>query len=136
MSDWTRRISQITPLTPVPLDDELEKLDPRFTGKGTHSFPPAANAPEILTPFADPEHVAIGVRITDDTTNRASLAMRLAQMAAEKEAEPVILSYVETTGLERFGFRVERIAGSTDAERQAAEAQVIKFWNIVVVIKG
>ena len=60
--------------------------------------------------------------------------MVLAQMAAEKAAHPVILSHVDVTGLEKFGFRVERVAGNTEAERHAAEEQLKRFWNIVLVI--
>ncbi len=134
MSDWLKRIGQITPLAPTSLDAALEKLDPRFGKPGTFHFPTAAGDPEIVTPFADPEMVAIGVRITEDTPNRVQLAMKLAQMAAEKDAEPIVLSYVDMTGLERFGFRIERIAGASDEERALAEAQIIKFWNIVLVI--
>jgi len=134
MSEWLKRIGQITPLTPVSLDAALENLDPRLGKPGSFEFPTGAGEPEIVTPFADPERVAIGVRITEATKDRVQLAMKLAQMAAEKDADPIVLSYVDMTGLERFGFRVERIAGATDEERAVAEAQIIKFWNIVLVI--
>lgn len=134
MSNWTKRISQITPLAPTSLDDVLAPLDPRYGKEGSYSFPQDAITPELATPLKSEELVAIGVRVTEDTPNRVALAMKLAQMAAEKEAEPIVLSHVDATGLERFGFRIERIAGATEAERAAAEAQVIKFWNIVLVI--
>lgn len=134
MSDWLTKIGQITPMAPTSMDDTLETLDPRFGKPGSFEFTLEVGDAEIVTPFGDPEMVAIGVRITKDTPDRVKLAMKLAQMAAEKDAEPVVLSYVDTTGLERFGFRTERIAGANDAERAALEAQVIKFWNIVLVI--
>jgi len=60
--------------------------------------------------------------------------MTLAQMAAEKGGFPIILSHLDVCGLEQFGFRVERIGGSTDEEIAACEAQVCAFWNIVMVI--
>lgn len=132
--EWTKRISQITPQTPIRLDDSLEGLDPRTTKPGTVHFPSAAANWAIATPFRDPEMVAIGVRVTDDTQDKVQLAMKLAQMAAEKDAEPIVLSHIDHSGLARFGFRVERIAGATQAERDTAEAQVIRFWNIVLVI--
>ena len=131
---WTRVMGLITPAAPVDLDDVLEPLDPRRAKAGTTRFP--EDIPDVALPvgFANGDTVCFGARITKDTPDRIRLAMNLAQMAAEKGAEPIILSHVGTCGLERFGFRVERIAGDSEEARATAEAQAIRFWNIVLVI--
>ena len=132
---WPTVLSRMTAREPVHLDDELEGHDPRFAKTaGTLSFPEDAAASDIPTPFDSAETVAFAARITEKTKNRVQLAATLAQMAYEKGAEVIILSHVDVSGLERFGFRVERVAGETEADRAACEAQLIRFWNIVFVI--
>lgn len=131
---WTRTMGIITPAAPTGLDADLEKLDPRRAKPGRATFPEDMGDIALPADFASEETVCFGARITEATGNRVQLAMSLAQMAAEKGAEPVILSHVDYCGLERFGFRVERIAGETEEARAAAEAQVVRFWNIVLVI--
>ena len=132
---WPTVLSRMTAREPVQLDDDLENLDPRFAkSNGALSFPADAAQADIPTPFGNTKTVAFAARVTDKTKNRVQLAATLAQMAYEKEAEAIVLSHVDVSGLERFGFRVERVAGATDAERAACEAQLIQFWNIVFVI--
>jgi hypothetical protein len=60
--------------------------------------------------------------------------MRLVAFALEKDVEIVVLSHVDHCGFERFGFRTERIAGATEAERAACEDQLRRFWNIDTVL--
>jgi len=132
---WLDVISRITAQTPDDLDPILAPLDPRHHAEsGAFHFPVEAAVPVISTPFGSDDVVCFGARVTESTPDPLRLAMVLAQMAAEKAAHPVILAHVDVTGLEKFGFRVERVAGSTDAERNAAEEQLKRFWNIVLVI--
>ena len=53
--------------------------------------------------------------------------MRLAAFAIERDVEIVVLSEADCSGFERFGFRVERIAGDTPEERAACEDQIRRF---------
>ena len=132
---WPGVLSRMTAAMPTNLDPLIEDIDPRFGGEiGALGFPLAAAEAEMPTPFAAETTVAFAARITEETENRVQLAASLAHMAYEKDAEVIILSHVDVSGLERFGFRVERVTGSTPEERDACEAQLIRFWNIVFVI--
>ena len=132
--NWAHVVSTITPLEPSDLDgiiDGIKTENPKVNATG---FPIDAAVPSLPLDFEDEKTVCFGARITEATPNRVGLAMTLAQMAAEKGAFPVILSHLDYCGLEQFGFRIERISGGTEEEIAACEAQVCKFWNIVVVI--
>lgn len=134
-TNWLAVLGRITSQSPLNLDADLADLDPRHASKpGILSFPEAAAKSALPTSFSDEETVAFAARVTEETKDPIGLAVTLAQMAFEKGAEVVILSHLDYSGLERFGFRVERVAGETEAERAASEAQLIRFWNIVFVI--
>ena len=132
--NWDDLICRISPAAPENLDDDLAALDPRTAKTGAINFPISAAENELPVEFATEEVVCFGVRVDEQTTDETTLAMTIAQMAAEKGAFPVVFSHVENCGLQRFGFRVERISGATPAEVAACEEQVKKFWNIVVII--
>lgn len=134
LARWMEVINRVTPQQPVNVDDLLRPLDPRSRDTGDYTFPVAVAEMPMVTPFARESTICFAARITEDTQDRVALAMKLAQMAAEKDAMPIILSHLEYSGLERFGFRVERVAGATEEERAAAEAQIVAFWNIIVVV--
>ena len=131
---WTRVMGLISPAAPTDLDPVLAGYDPRAQGKGKTGFPGGIGDVALPVDFKSEDTVCFGARVTKDTPNPVQLAMSLAQMAAEKGAEPIILSHLDYCGLERFGFRVERIAGQNEAARADAEAQAVRFWNIVLVI--
>lgn len=71
-------------------------------------------------------------RVADDTASE--MAIRYAALAIEKQCDIVILTHQNNAGYERFGFRVERIAGRTEAERQACIDQILRFWDASIVI--
>lgn len=133
-TDWAKVVATITPLEPIDLDGLIDEITPDKPARKGLPFPQSAAVPPLPVEFHEETTVCFGARVTKDTPNRMALGMMLAQMAAEKGAFPVILSHVDYCGLEQFGFRVERIAGETDAEIAACEAQVCSFWNIVMVI--
>ena len=132
--DWADVVAAITPLEPTDLDGLIEAIAPKAPAlKGTR-FPQEEVTNLIPVDFQDDKTVCFGARITKDTPDKVALAMTLAQMAAEKGAFPVILSHLDTCGLEQFGFRVERVAGANPQEIAACEAQICAFWKIVMVI--
>ncbi|MEM9343086.1 MAG: hypothetical protein AAGA87_08585 [Pseudomonadota bacterium] len=128
---WLDAIARLRPEAPEMLDDLL--LPGQGTGAVTFQpcdTPPSANL------WARAEHGPsyIGVRVTDETSATAETALKLASAAAERNVVPVILSHVAQSGFERFGFRLERVAGQTPEEREACEAELIRFWDITVVV--
>lgn len=131
---WADVTAAITPLKPRDLDGLIEEITPNdATPKGL-TFPVDAAAASSPMTFKDENTVCFGARITKDTQNKVALAMTLAQMATENGGFPIILSHLDVSGMEQYGFRVERIGGSTPEEIAACEAQVCAFWNIVMVI--
>ncbi len=133
-TSWTNIINRISPQAPQDLDPLLGALDPRRTKDGAYLVPAPEDTFDGLTPLKGEETICFGARITKDTADPVALAMRVAQLAAEKGAEAIVLSHVEKSGLERFGFRVETVGGETEQARLALEEELRQFWNIVVVI--
>lgn len=133
VDDWSTIITKITPHSPEHLDDILESFDARRTTNGRCIFP-ENNWHNGQSPFRDTATVCIGVRIDGDNVERSDLSMKLASMALEKNVIPVILFEGDYSGMERFGFRTEKIAGESKNERRESEEQLKQFWNISVVI--
>ena len=84
--------------------------------------------------FREADMVAIGVRVSPPPPDPAGLAVQLATFALERNVEVIVLSHLDYSGLERFGFRTERISGGSEAARIACEKQVAGFWNLEVII--
>ena len=78
--------------------------------------------------------------VLDDAKARMSdaksgeMAIRYAALAVEKECDLVVLTHQNNSGFERFGFRVERIAGKTQAQKKACVDQLVRFWGAEIVI--
>lgn len=136
MSEDRRRdmILRITPHNPVSLDAELASFDPISARPGKALFPGTLGREISGKLFAPMTSICFGVRVTAEVTDIAGLAMKIARMAYERDAVAIILSHVERSGLERFGFRVERVAGESERERAECEQELTRFWNMVVVI--
>jgi len=132
--EWSDVVASITPLEPTDLDALIDKIAPKTGAPARTQFPTAAAIAAVPTSFEDDQTVCFGARVTKDTANVTALAMTLAQLAAEKGGVPIILSHLDYCGLEQFGFRVERVAGQTEEEIAACEAQICAFWKIVMVI--
>jgi len=132
--NWADIVASITPLEPTDLDGIIDTLRPPLSDSKQTVFPVETVKNPIPVQFRDETTVCFGARVTKDTPDRLGLAMTLAQMAAEKGAFPIILSHLDYSGLEQFGFRVERVAGKNAEEIEACEAQICEFWKIVMVI--
>jgi hypothetical protein len=61
-------------------------------------------------------------------------ALRLASAALERGVTPIILTTLDASGFERFGFRVERFLPGPGADRTAWEAEMTAFWSLALVI--
>ncbi|TMV04214.1 hypothetical protein FGK63_18170 [Ruegeria sediminis] len=77
----------------------------------------------------------IGIRILEAPETPTKVARRLAAAAIERGVVPVILSRIDLSGFEQFGFRVERIPEDHEAA-QNAEEEIGKFWNLAIIIDG
>jgi hypothetical protein len=88
----------------------------------------------LLWRLADTRWSSIGVRVDAPLPDPAALALRLAAAAVERQVLPVILTTLDRSGLERFGFRTERVTGKAEADRLACEAELARFWNLAIII--
>ncbi|MCW3782491.1 hypothetical protein [Defluviimonas salinarum] len=131
---WNGVMSRITCHEAVNIDHLLAPLDPRARKGGKERFPEGAGRNPFLAHFRDPSTVCVGVRISEPRNDLAALAMQLTTLAMERGVEVVVLSHLDYSGLERFGFRAERICGETKDLRDACERQIVAFWNLEVII--
>ena len=130
---WYDILSRISPKRPVQLDELINESGPSQS-HGKVVFPEMDFAPSIaLWSHDGPSH--IGVRILQPLDSVYRVARLLAAVAIEREVVPVILSRVDYSGFEQFGFRVERIPKEPEAA-MAAEEEVRKFWDLAIIIDG
>lgn len=131
---WNALLARIVADEPDDLDELTAAFDPRHAPTGRTVMPEieAVSMPSMALTRRDA--VCIGLRATAPLPDAADRAMRLAAFAAERDVEIVVLAHVDHVGLERFGFRVERIAGVTEAQREVCEAQIRRMWNIDLVL--
>ncbi len=136
---WLEVAARIVPGGPETLDD-LPGMDDlpaaRRGGWLARQFPPQAALPHAhcLWPLRDAGRACIGVRVTAALADTAGVAAHLVAMAAERAITPIILSQLSPSGFERYGFRVERLAGANEAERAACEAELTSLWDIALII--
>ncbi|HQU68023.1 MAG TPA: hypothetical protein PLI43_07465 [Albidovulum sp.] len=122
-------LARLTDAAPVDLD-----LGPASAAPGG-ALATAAGVP--LSPALWPRGegwACLGVRVTEPLTDVTALARKLAATAAERGILPVILTTLDQSGFERFGFRVERLSGASEAARMAEEAELAGFWNFALIL--
>ena len=131
---WNAVLSRIVPQDVTDIDDIVGPFDPCCAAEGSDVFPEISSVLMPQSGMKRRDAVCVGLRaggLLPDATDRA---VRLAAFAIERDAEIVVLAEADESGLERFGFRVERIAGDTEAARGGCEDQVRRFWNIDLVL--
>ncbi len=127
--NWMTVVSRITPCQPANLDEP--------DGPGPLVEPEIGQREQPVSPALwrrDEQLACIGIRVNAPPANVSQLALRLAAIAIERRAEPIILSTIGLTGFEQFGFRVEMVPGEPQDLRAAFEAEVRAFWDITIVI--
>ena len=131
---WSILLSRIVPQDADDLNAVTRGFDQRHRETGRDVFPDvtAVLLPEVA--FKRRDAVFIGVRVTAPLPDAADRAMRLAAFAAERDVEVIVLAHADCIGLERFGFRIERIAGATAEARERCEDQIRRFWNLDLVL--
>lgn len=128
--DWSLVLAGLSPHRPTNLDaaDDTEAPAGRLT--------PLARAPSSRLFALDSERAGIGVRVRAPLEDPSAMAARLAAIALERDVTPIILSEIPRSGFERWGFRVERICGATEADRDALVDEIKAFWSIAVVVEA
>lgn len=132
LREYGRIISRISPHAAEDLDDLLAPGSGRARRQGAVVFPEieASLAPQMA--FRRADAVCVGFRVAPGGGPAADRAVRFAAMAIERDVDVVVLAEEDVCGLERFGFRVERIAG--EASRAACIEQIRRFWALDLVV--
>lgn len=131
---WNAILSRISRHDADDIDDVLAPFDPRRSPHGRNVFPEIDAVLMPQTEMKRHDAVCIGFRVRSHLPDAADRAIRLAAFAMERDADVVVLAHCESTGLERYGFRCERIDGETETAREVCEDQVRRFWNIDLVL--
>ncbi|MFO1106207.1 MAG: hypothetical protein U1E34_08895 [Amaricoccus sp.] len=131
---WTAILLRIGNHDADDLDAIVGPFDPRRRAPGRDLFAESDAVLRQASPMKRPDAVCVGLRVLAELPDAADRALRLAAFAIERDVEIVVLAHCDRTGLERFGFRCERIAGDDPAARAACEDQVRRFWNIDLVL--
>lgn len=134
-ADWLAVLTRIGPDDPIDLDRVLPHDAtppvPEPTGLVAPTDPPPPSA--RIWHRRPPDGGSLGVRIGRPLPDPGAAALRLAAVALERGITPVILSSLDMSGFERFGFRVERLPAEPGA-RAAAEAELARFWDMSILI--
>lgn len=137
-------INRLSRTSPDDLDALLQRFDlastmPARTGTGGaiagREIAPCP-APGMLPPLrlARQDAVAVGFIVTEALQDPCDVAFRLAALAVEQDVEIIVLTTLDYSGLERFGFRTERLAGQSEAELSACRMQLEQFWGIELTL--
>ena len=122
-------LARLQDAAPVDLDRMLDA--PGTAAPGT-TLSTAAATPLSPVLWSHPVGWAcLGIRVTAPLPDVTSLARRLSAMALERGIYPVILTTLDQSGFERFGFRVERL---TEAGRAEEEAELAGFWHFALIL--
>jgi hypothetical protein len=131
---WNAILARITGHDATDIDDITRDFDPRSEHTGRDLFPEVAGQLMPEAAMKRPGAICVGLRVEAPPVDAADQAMRLVAFALEKDVEIVVLSHIDHSGFERFGFRIERICGDSEAERDVCEEQIRRFWNIDTVL--
>lgn len=134
---WQLVLSRITSQQPIDLETVItgaEKPAPKPAGDFLAAIAPARAPSSRLWNRNENDFSYLGVRLTAPLADSTQAAIRLASAALERGITPIILTTLDNCGFERFGFRVERIIGNTDAERASYEEELKRFWNMAIVV--
>lgn len=130
----TALLLRLSPHEPYDLDSLLAPHDRRSPPVGK-DIAPCVNA-ETLPPcrLARPDKVVVATRVRRPLDDPTDTAFRLAALAIQHDVEIVVFSDIDYSGLERFGFRTERVVGRTDPERELCLTQLRHFWGVELVL--
>lgn len=127
---WLSVLARIAPGEPLDLD-----MSKDGAGGALPAWEPGMPPPSPrLWERAELDISYIGIRVDRPVANQGHVALKLAAAALERGVTPVILTSLDSSGFERFGFRVERFVGASAADRAAWEAEMSAFWSFALII--
>lgn len=133
--DFLSMLSRLTAQAPQDLDEELFPVNEQPIGTILSiGDPSAAPISPALWERSNEAMSFIGVRETRVLDDYTQVTSRLLSAALERGVAPIILTTLGRSGFTRFGLRVERLSGDTDATREASEAQIKSLWNLAIII--
>lgn len=130
---WLAVLSRLASGAPIDLDAEVPAPPRRATGLAGWT-PAGAPVSPRLWARADTGAAWIGIRVDAAIPDPVPVALRLASAALERGVTPVILTSRDVSGLERFGFRVERFVPGPGADLAAWEAEMTAFWSLALIV--
>ena len=122
-------LARLQDAAPVDLDRMLDAPGAATKGATLVTADPIALSPALWSHAEG--WACLGIRVTTPLPDVTSLARRLAATALERGIFPVILTTLDQSGFERFGFRVERL---TEAGCAGEEAELAGFWNFALIL--
>jgi hypothetical protein len=131
---WPNLVSRIVPQRVDDLDDLTAAYEARQGDAGKDIFPSINPVLHCHNAFTRPDTVCVGLRVSATLPDAPDRAMRLASLSAEEDLEVIVLALTDVTGLEHFGFRMERIADVEREAREMCEEQLLRFWSIDLVL--
>lgn len=134
--DWLAVIARIgVPADALFLDEGAAVPAKPFALRGRHRGD-AAKPSGKLWPrdTAEAEVAAIGVTVLFALLDVQLLALRIASVAVERGLMPVILTTRDQTGLEPYGFRIERLTDRDGVPDAVEMAELSAFWDFALVI--
>ena len=131
---WSSILHRIVPQDAADLDDVTRAYDARSRAVGRDLFPEITPVLHAENALRRPDMDCVGLRVAAPLPDASDQAMRLVSVASEQDVEVIVLAMTDVTGLERFGFRVERISGDEPGTRDLCEQQVRHFWAIDLVL--
>ncbi|WP_298918348.1 hypothetical protein [uncultured Roseobacter sp.] len=132
--EYQALLTNLSPQAPLALDPLI--FDPTDRAEPAANGDPGFPASYKLWSLLEERHSCIGIRLREQLANPHVVAARLAAMAVERQIIPIFLTYISTSEFQRFGFRIEHVAGCNDIQREASEEQIWRFWNLAMVIEA
>ena len=133
---WHGVLGQLSPNEPRNVDDLTgHKAKTTAPKRWDHTNDVPKPSPKLWD--LNTEEVSyFGIHVDEPAEDLAGLAAKLAACALERNVIPIVLTTLERSGLERFGFRVEYV-GADNAEEQARMIEEVSaFWNLAIRINA
>lgn len=128
-------LARLTERSPVDLDAPFARIP--AAGAARTRQPRADDDPSpaaALWARDDPALSFVGIRVDAPLSDPRRLAARLAAVAVERGVIAIILTSCPLTGLEPFGFRIERLPAAPEDERARCEREIARFWGLAIIV--
>lgn len=132
--EWFEIISRVTMDEPLFMEEGNGKPVKPSVSLSSDPFLATQSLPTEIFSRTEPGTIAFGIRVSKPIESVDAVVLHLASLACERDVYPLIISMIDISGFEQFGFRVERISASNNAEADIQLEELKKFWNIALVV--